>query len=61
METLLIGLLVALSVSRSLRHARERNTRIDGHYVSNSYRAKGQRAYNDKSARSEYRARMNVL
>lgn len=45
MEILLIGLVVSLAVVRSLRHSNERNARIDGYYVSRSYRARIARAH----------------
>lgn len=49
MEILLIGLIVALTVSRSLRYSQARNARIDGYYVSRSYRARVARAYGGRS------------
>lgn len=45
MGILLIGLVVALTVSRSLRHSRERTIRLNGYYVSKSYRARMARAH----------------
>ena len=49
MEFMLIGLVVALTVARSMRNSHERNTRIDGYYVSTSYRAKTARAHGWRS------------
>jgi len=44
MDIILVGLVVALTVSRSWRNSKARNARVNAYYISSSYRAKRARA-----------------